>query len=563
MSNLETAIQNVLQTVSPQQGAFGIIEAVIDTGDDNIRSLVLEALDEAKKMLADMSGDQVGASMADALKRETQAVFEAVKNAPRGQLPRSLIQRVNSCVQAVAIAYANSTVTATRSSSNEHSILFEVQAEQKHVAEVAANTLRIVSAPVVVPLQVAIKLVGGKKEVIVPAKALGEVDIEETAEDDARRAAPKDRQRIEAARAARLQARDSGTYRDRGRAARAQARLEATSRKDEDDREERLRNTDSAVVVATRGDLVQRADGVLEAGGRNTMDKLHEAGIDRMLKEGKLPRGLIASFDLNHDGKVEFWEFDRVRFEADISYQQIAALDGKRGYFDARTITDSEFQAAARAIGLLQTVSQAELNRLATLNIGNRTINQVNDGEITRNEVRRVINGLGMSVGQADFNHNGRLDRAELDAILLMAEVKEKLATNQVSMSYDTNRDGRVDYMEVSRALQAKGITRADQIDTDAEFRAAMGRVPAVPLKTFQQELAETLRECGQRGIALDSRYDTDRDGKVELNEAAAALRAKGITRADQIDTAAELRAALGPAAPAAPARPALRPRQG
>jgi Ca2+-binding EF-hand superfamily protein len=287
-----------------------------------------------------------------------------------------------------------------------------------------------------------------------------------------------DPKEVAAARADLDKAKKSGAgYREVNAAARRVARAESGGDlKKEDRKEEMIRNTASAERLVVLDKPIESATAITEATSRNAMDKLHESGVAGYLKRGLLPKELVRYFDLNGDGKVEFREFDRVRRDgADMSYQQVAALDGKKGWFDARTITEEEFLKAARAMASLSAITSQEMGRITAQNKNNRLINQNGDGEITINEIRVALNRAGMTVQSSDTNHNGKLEGAEVDLALLKVELGSRLQKGKdINPAMDRDGNGHVSMGEAIAGLKSKGITRADQIDTDGEFRAAM-----------------------------------------------------------------------------------------
>ena len=274
---------------------------------------------------------------------------------------------------------------------------------------------------------------------------------------------------------------------------------------------------------------------VAGAGARQVRDMAMDAQITLLLRSGKLPPELVRRFDQNGDNRIDFWEYDRVRRAVDMSYQQMAALDQSSGVMGAvnnRIISEQEFVSASRAMGLLLSISTQDLALMGQRYGHNRTIDANNDGHITLNEVRRMINGQRingrqMRVSDVDTNRDGVLSRQEVDAVMLRAEVRERVGPNG-------NLDATI------AALRNAGVSRADQVDTQAEFNTAMGRAPAAQRQGQGQPTFENIVRSSERMIngnpALKRLFrDTDGSGDISVAEITAGLRRMGITSIETI----------------------------
>ena len=222
-------------------------------------------------------------------------------------------------------------------------------------------------------------------------------------------------------------ARADGTYGSVRRASQRTARRVARNvGLDEDGEavvESVVRNAGSAARIGNRAADTAQQRGVAagaaqfareggDAAKRNVADIGHEATASSLMDQFNREASASekATFDLNGDGRVTFNEFDRVRREFDVSWQQMNAFNDDWGL--DLTISYEDLRAASRAISRFSGIINAQLAGLQR-DFGNTVFNR-GGGEMTLNDIRYVFNQRGITTAELDANRDGRITEAEL-----------------------------------------------------------------------------------------------------------------------------------------------------
>jgi hypothetical protein len=330
--------------------------------------------------------------------------------------------------------------------------------------------------------------------------------------------------------AVRRAARADGTYggvrRESQRTARRIARNVGLDEDGEAVVESVVRNTGSAARIGNRAVATAQQRGTAagaaqfareggDAAKRNIADIGHEAAasslMDRFNREASATEK--ATFDLNGTGRVTFNEFDRVRREFDLSWQQMNAFNDDWGL--DLTISYEDLRAASRAINRFLGITNAQLSGLQR-DFGNTVFNR-GGGEMTLNDIRYVFNQRGITTAELDANRDGRITEAEIRSRMNRALGRPPAPANVAARAPRNNS-------EYSDDIQRE-LANLDRLRWD-ELRQRNGTA------TFNRNggtmtVADIQAAFTNSGVRIAS-FDANNDGNItgaELTRAMASVR--------------------------------------
>lgn len=248
---------------------------------------------------------------------------------------------------------------------------------------------------------------------------------------------------------------------------------------------------------------------------------------------------MFSRLDADRDGKLSTAEIKQERGK-----KYLAGLLKKAGKQPDGALTKDGF---VRAVLEPNTLPAAMIN--ATL----RQFDKNGDGAISTAEAE---GGLKTNFDRLDRNQDGKLDRRELEFAVRAADANRRTALQRYRKSaeatfdrMDANKDGKVDAAEIPNAgarryvqflLQRAG-KRRDASFTKEEFASAVlnhqREVNATIARALRQQDKDNdgkLSRNEARGFwkANFNRIDRNRDGKLDVGELAAALRASAASAA-------------------------------